>query len=309
MYKTGGSAGMDVRAAIDATIRVEPGAIALVRCGFAIAVPNGYEAQLRPRSGLASKSGITLVNSPGTIDSDYRGEVQAAVINLGREPFEITRGLRIAQLVVGPVSRIEWNEVAELQLPATAVASVTREPCDRRQQSEFADVLRGLILRYQRSCKPVSVNFRRIVPGLTSSDRFTHLVHPYPAKLLVHIPYFFLASDLLSKPGDVVLDPFCGSGTVLFEAQLANRRAYGVDANPLARLISRVKTTPLEVVAVKQCLDRVLSTIQSEPLGPPPDVVNVEQEVCGADLPGDDLPGDDPLFGKLRGLRFSLRPR
>jgi dUTP pyrophosphatase len=115
MYKTGGSAGMDVRAAIDATIRVEPGAIALVRCGFAIAVPNGYEAQLRPRSGLASKSGITLVNSPGTIDSDYRGEVQAAVINLGREPFEITRGLRIAQLVVGPVSRIEWNEVAELQ--------------------------------------------------------------------------------------------------------------------------------------------------------------------------------------------------
>lgn len=106
---------MDVRAAIGETIRLMPGAIALIPCGFAIALPSGYEAQLRPRSGLASKAGITLVNSPGTIDSDYRGEVQAAVINLGQEPFDITRGLRIAQMVVAPVSRIEWNEVADLQ--------------------------------------------------------------------------------------------------------------------------------------------------------------------------------------------------
>jgi dUTP pyrophosphatase len=115
MYETAGSAGMDVRAAIRSAIRLEPGAIALIPCGFAIAVPNGYEAQLRPRSGLASKAGITLANSPGTIDSDYRGEVQVVVINLGPEPFEITRGLRIAQMVVGAVSRIEWNEVADLQ--------------------------------------------------------------------------------------------------------------------------------------------------------------------------------------------------
>jgi dUTP pyrophosphatase len=114
-YETSGSAGMDVRAAIGATIRLMPGAIALIPCGFAVALPSGYEAQLRPRSGLASKAGITLVNSPGTIDSDYRGEVQAAVINLGQEPFDITRGLRIAQMVVAPVSRIEWNEVADLQ--------------------------------------------------------------------------------------------------------------------------------------------------------------------------------------------------
>lgn len=114
-YETSGSAGMDVRAAVGATVCLKPGAIALIPCGFAIAVPNGYEAQLRPRSGLASKNGLTLINSPGTIDSDYRGEIQAAVINLGPEPFEITRGLRIAQMVVGPVSRIEWNEVADLQ--------------------------------------------------------------------------------------------------------------------------------------------------------------------------------------------------
>ena len=105
---------MDVRAAIGETIRLMPGAIALIPCGFAIALPSGYEAQLRPRSGLASRAGITLVNSPGTIDSDYRGEVQAAVINLGQEPFDITRGLRIAQMVVAPVSRAAFDEVAEL---------------------------------------------------------------------------------------------------------------------------------------------------------------------------------------------------
>lgn len=111
---------------------------------------------------------------------------------------------------------------------------------------------------------------------MNSADRFTHLLHPYPAKLLVHIPFFFLANDLLSKPGDIVLDPFCGSGTVLLEAQLANRHAFGVDANPLARLIARVKTTPLDPASLKRALSDVLKRIPLKPSGEPPDVVNLE---------------------------------
>ena len=114
-YGSAGSAGMDVRAAVTSAIRLKPGQIALIPSGFAIALPPGYEAQLRPRSGLATKHGITLVNSPGTIDSDYRGEVAVALINLGTEVFEITRGLRIAQIVIAPVVRAEWNEVPNLK--------------------------------------------------------------------------------------------------------------------------------------------------------------------------------------------------
>lgn len=114
-YATAGSAGMDLRAAVTASVILEPGKIVLVNCGFSIAVPEGFEAQVRPRSGLASKFGITLSNSPGTIDSDYRGEVKVALINLGPEKFEITRGLRIAQMVVAPVSRVRWRKVEELE--------------------------------------------------------------------------------------------------------------------------------------------------------------------------------------------------
>jgi dUTP pyrophosphatase len=113
-YQSVGAAGMDVRAAVKSAIRLEPGERALVPSGFAIALPRGYEAQLRPRSGLAIKYGITLVNSPGTIDADYRGEIGVALINLGTEAFEISRGLRIAQMVIAPVSRVEWNEVRDL---------------------------------------------------------------------------------------------------------------------------------------------------------------------------------------------------
>ena len=120
-YESVGAAGMDVRAAVKATIRLEPGRIALVPSGFAIALPPGYEAQIRPRSGLATKYGITLVNSPGTIDADYRGEVGVALINLGTEVFEITPGLRIAQMVIAPVSRAQWNEVQDL--PSTSRGS------------------------------------------------------------------------------------------------------------------------------------------------------------------------------------------
>jgi DNA modification methylase len=110
---------------------------------------------------------------------------------------------------------------------------------------------------------------------MNSTDRLTHLIHPYPAKLLVHIPFFFLANDLLSRPGDLVLDPFCGSGTVMLEAQVAGRRAYGADSNPLARLIANSKTTPLDVGSLERTLDRLLDRIPNEPSGEDPDVVNL----------------------------------
>jgi dUTP pyrophosphatase len=113
-YQTARAAAMDVAAAVDAPLRLEKGAIAVVPCGFAIALPEGYEAQLRPRSGLASKHGVTIVNTPGTIDADYRGEVKVALVNLGAGPFTVERGMRIAQMLVVPVPRVEWDEVAEL---------------------------------------------------------------------------------------------------------------------------------------------------------------------------------------------------
>jgi dUTP pyrophosphatase len=93
---------------------IAPGEIALIPCGFALAIPVGYEAQVRPRSGLATKHGITVINAPGTIDSDYRGEVKVALINQGKEPFSIERGTRIAQMLIAPVPRVRWQKVAEL---------------------------------------------------------------------------------------------------------------------------------------------------------------------------------------------------
>ncbi len=111
---TPGSAGFDLAAAIESECEVQPGERVLVPTGFAIAVPEGYEAQVRPRSGLALRHGIVVPNAPGTIDSDYRGEVKVIVMNAGSEPFVIKRGDRIAQLVVSPVVRAEWVEVASL---------------------------------------------------------------------------------------------------------------------------------------------------------------------------------------------------
>jgi dUTP pyrophosphatase len=104
-YESTGAAGMDVEAAVNGVFVIEPGEMALVPTGFGVALPNGYELQVRPRSGLAVKYGLTILNSPGTIDSDYRGEVKIALINLGRKPFNIHRGDRIAQLVLAPVTR------------------------------------------------------------------------------------------------------------------------------------------------------------------------------------------------------------
>jgi dUTP pyrophosphatase len=111
---TSGSSGFDLHAAVTGELRIEPGARALVPTGLRIAVPPGYEAQVRPRSGLALRHGIVLPNSPGTIDADYRGEIQVIVMNAGSEPFALRRGDRIAQLVIAPVAHAEWQEVAEL---------------------------------------------------------------------------------------------------------------------------------------------------------------------------------------------------
>ena len=119
-YATSGAAGLDLPAAIDKPLSLAAGTYALVPCGFAIALPAGFEAQVRPRSGLASKHGVTVLNAPGTIDSDYRGEVKVLLINHGAEHFTITTGMRIAQLVVCPVTRVEWEETAAL--PTTARA-------------------------------------------------------------------------------------------------------------------------------------------------------------------------------------------
>ena len=111
-YQSADAAAMDLLAA--AAVDLAPGAIAIVPCGFAIAVPPGYEAQVRPRSGLAAKHGVTVANAPGTIDADYRGEVKVILVNHGREPFRVERGMRIAQMLVTPVQRVVWKEVPEL---------------------------------------------------------------------------------------------------------------------------------------------------------------------------------------------------
>ncbi|MDE1939965.1 MAG: dUTP diphosphatase [Alphaproteobacteria bacterium] len=113
-YATEGSAGLDLLAAVDTEIELKPGARVCVPCGIAMALPPGFEAQVRPRSGLALHHGITLLNAPGTIDSDYRGEVKATLINHGESVFRITRGMKVAQLIVARYETVEPCEVREL---------------------------------------------------------------------------------------------------------------------------------------------------------------------------------------------------
>jgi dUTP pyrophosphatase len=113
-YATAGSAGLDLAAALEAEVLLLPGARLAVPTGIALALPQGWEAQLRPRSGLALNHGVTVLNSPGTIDADYRGEIRVILANLGSEPVTIARGDRIAQLVIAPVGRITWQQVAAL---------------------------------------------------------------------------------------------------------------------------------------------------------------------------------------------------
>jgi len=114
---TPGSAGLDLRACVDGEVTLQPGQRALVPTGFSIAIPGGFEGQVRPRSGLALRRGLGLLNSPGTIDSDYRGEIAVIVINLGQEPIVLRRGDRIAQLIIAAVPRVDLEIVA--QLPPT----------------------------------------------------------------------------------------------------------------------------------------------------------------------------------------------
>jgi deoxyuridine 5'-triphosphate nucleotidohydrolase len=113
-YATAGAAGMDLLAAIDKPVKIYPAGRALIPTGIAIALPTGFELQIRPRSGLALKHGITLPNTPGTIDEDYRGEIQVIMLNASDEAFTVTRGMRIAQAVLAPVIHAAWNEVENL---------------------------------------------------------------------------------------------------------------------------------------------------------------------------------------------------
>jgi dUTP pyrophosphatase len=114
MRMTEHAAGFDLPAAVRGKVILKPREIRLIACGFAMAIPHGYEAQVRPRSGLASRHGITMINAPGTIDSDYRGEVQVPLINLGSKSFTIERGMRIAQMLILPVPKVNLIEVKEL---------------------------------------------------------------------------------------------------------------------------------------------------------------------------------------------------
>lgn len=117
-YATAESAGLDLLAAVTEPLIIGPGARALVPTGIVIQLPAGFEAQVRPRSGLALKHGVTVLNAPGTVDSDYRGEVGVILVNLGETPFVVERGMRIAQLVVQPVSRVQWDERDALETSA-----------------------------------------------------------------------------------------------------------------------------------------------------------------------------------------------
>ena len=119
-YATEHSAGLDLLAAVDHPLDLAPGERALVPTGIAVALPDGYEAQVRPRSGLALHHGISVLNAPGTIDADYRGEIGVILLNCGAQPFRVERGLRIAQLVIAPVARATWREVEDLEASARA---------------------------------------------------------------------------------------------------------------------------------------------------------------------------------------------
>lgn len=113
-YATPDAAGLDLYAAVPEAVELQPGDRRLIPAGLAVALPQGYEAQVRPRSGLALRYGVTLLNTPGTVDADYRGEIKVIMINLGREPFTVQRGDRIAQLVVQPVTKVKWRETDDL---------------------------------------------------------------------------------------------------------------------------------------------------------------------------------------------------
>ena len=113
-YETSGSSGMDLVANIEANMNIDPGKTAIIPTGLALSIPKGFEVQIRPRSGLAAKQKISVLNTPGTIDSDYRGEIKVILINLGHEPFKVEKGLRVAQMVVCPIVQARLKEVDDL---------------------------------------------------------------------------------------------------------------------------------------------------------------------------------------------------
>ncbi|NUQ81109.1 MAG: dUTP diphosphatase [Bacteroidetes bacterium] len=115
-YATDQSAGMDLRAAVAEPVILNPGDRRVIPCGFSMELPAGFEAQVRPRSGLAAKNGVTVLNAPGTIDADYRGEVMVILVNHGQESFTVHRGDRIAQMIIAPVSRVEWEVASSLSV-------------------------------------------------------------------------------------------------------------------------------------------------------------------------------------------------
>lgn len=136
------------------------------------------------------------------------------------------------------------------------------------------DLIVNLVEDYQVEKKPIEVSFRKLIPELKNIDKHTHLIHPYPAKLLVHIPYFFLNNNYFSKKGHTVLDPFCGTGTVLLESILFQRNAFGVDANPLAKLIAQVKTEKYNTLILNEELKKVIYRANRYKIYEIPDVVN-----------------------------------
>lgn len=135
-YESDAAAGLDLRADLDDCVVVPPGGRALIPTGLVVELPNGFEAQIRPRSGLALRHGVTLLNSPGTIDADYRGEIQVILINLGDEDFAVQRGDRIAQMVVAPVSRVGWREDANLTETARGAGGFGHTGRNRRDRPE-----------------------------------------------------------------------------------------------------------------------------------------------------------------------------
>lgn len=126
--------------------------------------------------------------------------------------------------------------------------------------TEVKNLVNSFRIRYAETCEPIQINFRELVSNLNSSERYTHLIHSYPAKLLCHIPYFFLQTDYFCPKTGTVLDPFCGTGTVLLEANISGREAKGADANPLARLISRVKTTYIKTEKLQKTLTTLVQS-------------------------------------------------
>ena len=143
-------------------------------------------------------------------------------------------------------------------------------------QENSTIILEGLLDRYARRPSVIDVDFRALVPWVKAGDQCTHFLHPYPAKLLPHIAHLFVANRILSSPGSLVLDPFCGSGTVLVESILSQRPAIGVDVNPLACLISQVKTTELNPSSLKSATWRLLDRVEHTTAATPPDVVNLQ---------------------------------